>query len=147
MGAISFFPAGKGDSLSEKLVCQKDSELAQEMVANHIRHAVANMDGSGLQLIGIMAHVYADTFSHYGFSGVSSRQNEVEGDSFQLDVKDKKVQAYTTGKFGSFFAKYGPRFLIQNYRNFLSKLGDWRIRTWCGSDLSRSTFSEMEIYL
>ena len=36
-----------------------------------------------------MAHVYADTFSHYGFSGVSSRNNKVDGSSFELDVEDK----------------------------------------------------------
>lgn len=36
-----FFPGNKGKTLSEKLACSKDSGLAQEMVKNHIRHAVS----------------------------------------------------------------------------------------------------------
>ena len=34
-----------------------------------------------LELIGLIAHVYADTFSHAGFSGVSSRRNKVDAAS------------------------------------------------------------------
>ena len=51
-----FYRGGEGDSLSENLVCQKDSKLAQEMVVNHVWHAVATLDGGGLELIGVMAH-------------------------------------------------------------------------------------------
>lgn len=116
-----FFPGGEGTSLSEKLKCVKDSPLAQAMVKNHTRHAVAVKDGYGLALMGVMAHVYADTFSHYGFSGVSSRENEVDGQSFELDVKNKKVKAYIMGKFTGFLSKYAPKFLIKNYRNIVSK--------------------------
>ena len=36
-------------------------------------------------MLGIAAHVYADTFSHYGFSGVSSRGNKVYNSSFRLN--------------------------------------------------------------
>ncbi len=67
-----FFPGAEGKTLSEKLLCVKDGKLAREMTQNHIRHAVAAKDEYGTALIGITAHVYADTFSHYGFSGVSS---------------------------------------------------------------------------
>lgn len=115
-----FFPGDEGATLSEKLVCVKDSALAQEMVKNHIRHAVSVKNEYGLTLMGIMAHVYADTFSHYGFSGVSSRNNKVDGTSFELDVKDKKVKAYIMGKFSSFLNKYTPTFIIKNFRNFAS---------------------------
>jgi len=116
-----FFPGNQGDTLSEKLLCVKDGSLAQEMVNNHIQHAVSVKNEYGLALMGITAHVYADTFSHYGFSGVSSRLNKVDGESFELDVKDEKVKAYIMGKFAGFLAKYTPRFLIKNYRNIASK--------------------------
>ncbi len=116
-----FFPGGEGKTLSEKLKCVKDSALAQEMVKNHIRHAVAVKDEYGLALMGITAHVYADTFSHYGFSGVSSRENKVDGQSFELDVKNEEVKAYIMGKFTGFLEKYTPKFLIKNYRNIVSK--------------------------
>ena len=116
-----FFPGNKGKTLSEKLACRKDSELVQEMVSNHIRHAVLVKNEYGLALMGIMAHVYADTFSHYDFSGVSSKRNKVDGSSFELDVKDKKTKAYIMGKFSSFLSKYTPTFIIKNFRNFASK--------------------------
>ena len=38
------------------------------MVKNNINHAIAVKNEYGLQLMGITAHVYLDTFSHYGFS-------------------------------------------------------------------------------
>ena len=84
----------RAETLSEKLVCVKDSKLVQEMVKNHIRHAILVKDEYGLALMGIMTHVYADTFSHYEFSGVSSRRNKVDGTSFELNVKDKKSIHY-----------------------------------------------------
>ncbi|KAF3984289.1 MAG: hypothetical protein HFP81_02885 [Methylococcales symbiont of Hymedesmia sp. n. MRB-2018] len=116
-----FFPGGEGESLSEKLKCVKDSSLAQTMVKNHIRHAVSVKDNYGLALMGVMAHVYADTFSHYGFSGVSSRGNKVDGQSFELDVKDEKVKAYIMNKYNEFLIKFTSKFLIKNYRNIISK--------------------------
>lgn len=115
-----FFPGNEGETLSEKLTCVKDSELAQEMVKNHIRHAISVKNEYGLALMGVMAHVYADTFAHYGFSGVSSRNNEVDGESFELIVKDPEVKAYIMGKMSSFFTKYAPSFIIKNYRNIAS---------------------------
>lgn len=116
-----FFPGNQGETLSQRLKCQKDSDLVREMVDNHISHAVKVKDEYGLALMGIMAHVYADTFSHYGFSGVSSKGNKVDASSFELDVKDKRVKAYILGKFSSFLNKYTPTFIIKNFRNFASK--------------------------
>jgi len=115
-----FFPGNEGQSLSEKLRCVKDSSLVKEMVNNHVQHAVTVKDGYGLTLIGIMAHVYADTFAHYGFSGVSSRNNKVDGTSFELDVKDKAIELYITGKLPYFVNKYTPRFILKNFRNIVS---------------------------
>ncbi len=116
-----FFPGGDGATMSEKLTCQKDSPLAKEMVENHLRHALKNEDSYGLTLLGITAHVYADTFSHYGFSGVSSRNNKVDSQSFELDVKNPAVKAYIMGKLPGFLSKYAPKFLIENYRRLASE--------------------------
>ena len=115
-----FFPGNQGNTLSEKLVCQKNSALAREMVDNHVRHALSDKCQYKLSLMGITAHVYADTFSHYGFSGVSSSQNKVDGSSFEMDVKDPEVKAYIMGKLSGFFAKYPPRFILTNYRRIAS---------------------------
>ena len=115
-----FFPGNKGKSLSERLLCVKDSPLAQEMVSNHIDEAVKHQDDYGLELLGIMAHVYADTFSHDGFSGVSSRWNRVDGQSFELDVQDEAMKAYIINKYTCFINKYGRTFWVRNFRNVFS---------------------------
>ena len=47
-----FFPGNVGETLSEKLACVKDSELAQEMVRNHIRHAVSVKNEYGVSADG-----------------------------------------------------------------------------------------------
>ena len=63
-----FIPGNRGRTVAERLVCRKDSAIAREVVDHAVR--MANR-AFGPQLIGITAHVYADTFSHYGFSGAS----------------------------------------------------------------------------
>ncbi len=115
-----FYPGNEGDTLSERLLCRKDSALAREMVANHIRHALREQSYA-LPLLGVMAHVYADTFSHYGFSGVSSRWNKVDGQSFELDVENEDMKAYVMHKYSSFLTKYTPTFITNNFRNIASK--------------------------
>ena len=70
-----FLPGNSGRTYSERLVCQKgnESEIAQKMIA----HSLSLADRPyALPLMGITAHVLADTFSHYGFSGISSRVNK-----------------------------------------------------------------------
>ena len=117
-----FFPGAEGDTLSEKLKCVKDSALAQTMVKNHIRHAVAVKDECGLQLMGIMAHVYADTFSHYGFSGVSSRGNDVVGESIKLHINNPKMKKYLLDKYNGFMSKYVNKFRVKNWRKVAIKM-------------------------
>lgn len=119
-----FFPGNEGETLSERLGCVKDSKLSQEMVENHLRHAVLVKDEYGLALMGVMAHVYADTFSHYGFSGVSSRNNAVKGGSFEFNVKNESVKNYITDKYDKFIAKYTPSFVIKNWRKVLSQVAE-----------------------
>ena len=46
-----FLPGGEGETLSEKLICQKDSKLSQEMVKNHIRHSASVKDKYGLAFL------------------------------------------------------------------------------------------------
>ena len=118
-----FLPGGVGESLSEKLVCRADSEIAKEMFANHIQHSTNS--NYGLQLIGIASHVYADTFSHYGFSGISSSKNKVNESSIKLiDVQDQGMEAFLTTKFGRFMKKYAPSLIMDNWRRFAGSLAE-----------------------
>jgi len=115
-----FYPGNEGKTLSERLLCVKDSKMARKMVKNHIRHAVAVKDRYGLALMGVMAHVYADTFSHYGFSGVSSRNNAVDGESFKFEVKDPDMLTYINNKYTRFIKKYASSFIVDNWRKVVS---------------------------
>ena len=76
-----FIPGNEGDSYTERLKCRMDSPIVQELRDHHLTYADR---GFALHLLGITAHVYADTFSHYGFSGVSSRGNKVDNSSFRF---------------------------------------------------------------
>jgi len=92
-----FLPGVKGENQSQRLTCLKDSEVAQQMVAHHLSMVEAPF---AAELIGVTAHVYADTFAHYGFSGVSSRLNRVKGDTIQLVNGNPDILMRFFGKFG-----------------------------------------------
>ena len=79
-----FFPGGAGETVEEKLLCVKDGPLLRLMMDRHIRMVVNEKPAFGMELLGIAAHVYLDSFAHYDFSGISSDYNEVKGDSFEF---------------------------------------------------------------
>lgn len=110
-----FLPGGEGETLTQKLQCKKDSIIAQEMTKNHM--AFAKNSNFGPQLMGIACHVYADTFSHYGFTGIGIDTNDVDADSIKLiDVKDPEMEAYLLNKHNRFIKKYAPSFIIKLWR-------------------------------
>jgi hypothetical protein len=114
-----FIPGNDGDTFTERLVCQKDSAIAQEMVAHNITHGHKPF---GLELLGITAHVYADTFAHYGFSGVSSRENRIVGNTIKL-VQDQGVVESIMGKtFANWISNHGK--LLTNIRSAISGLAE-----------------------
>jgi hypothetical protein len=71
-----------------------------------------------LELMGITAHVYADTFAHFGFSGVSSRANRVVASSIVT-----RNQPDRTGILDRFVAKFGAQNAIENFRNKITSEG------------------------
>ena len=100
-----FLPGNEGTTYSERLICRKNSEIAKTMVSHHLGYA---KDAMGPYLIGVTAHVYADTFAHWGFSGVGSRRNKVDNDSFDFDVGlDPDIRDYIKDKADDFFQRYG----------------------------------------
>jgi len=98
-----FLPGNVGDSYTERLVCQKDSAIAREMVKFNL--SLCDQPYA-LPLMGITAHVYADTFSHYGFSGVSSRKNKIVNDSFQFVGLHREMEQYIRDKEKKFRENY-----------------------------------------
>lgn len=98
-----FLPGNQGKSVEERLVCVAGSAIAQEV----LQHALQNAQGpQGAAQIGVAAHAYADTFAHYGFSGIASKRNRVKSGSFDLKVKNPNIWKYITSKAEAFFAKH-----------------------------------------
>lgn len=117
-----FLPGGVGKTFTQQLVCRKNSIIAQEMTANALMQTNKPFI---LELIGITAHVYADTFAHYGFSGVSSRRNRVDGNSIQIDHSSPVIEQILGGKIADFFEKYGHQGgLLQNIRSAMSGVAE-----------------------
>lgn len=97
-----FLPGNLGDTLAERLLCQKDGPVVRRMLEHHLTQAVRP---GGVALVGIAAHVYADTFAHYGFSGISHELNRVRGASIELEVEDPNVRQYIRGKAQTFWQR------------------------------------------
>ncbi|OCH68584.1 DUF6765 family protein [Vibrio splendidus] len=111
-----FLPGNEGDSFTERLMCRKNSAVARQMCDNHLAQSTKPYF---LELLGVMAHVYADTFAHYGFSGVSSRRNRVDSDSFDFKDLNDDMHAYIVGKKDNFFARFNP--FVRNIKSQLAQ--------------------------
>ncbi|MDE2717747.1 MAG: hypothetical protein OXI33_12160 [Chloroflexota bacterium] len=86
-----FIRGNRGRTVAERLVCRKDSAIAKEVVGHAVR--MANR-AFGPQLLGIAAHVYADTFSYYGVTGASCPVNRVNaGESGPVEDDEAAAEA------------------------------------------------------
>lgn len=102
-----FLPGNSGDNLIGKLACQKNSPIVNEMCNYYLSQSTKPYY---LELLGIMCHVFADTFSHYGFSGVSSKNNRVSTNSFKFKNLSKQVEDYIVTKKNVIFSKFDQCF-------------------------------------
>jgi hypothetical protein len=91
-----FLPGNEGESFTERLICRKNSPIAQEMVRHNLSQSKKPFYR---ELMGITAHVYADTFAHYGFSGASSRKNRIVFGSIKFHEIDPKLEKYLMDKY------------------------------------------------
>lgn len=108
------------DDYTERLRCRKDSEPARAMVDEAVERI--SLDPHALERIGVTAHVYADTFSHFGFSGVSSRRNRVDSRSFRFQGLEPSMDQYLRGKAKTFFTRYGDNGgLLANIKSWVAE--------------------------
>ncbi len=120
-----FLPGNEGETFSERLLCRIDSAIARQMIAHHLTYAKNDF---GIYLAGITAHVYADTFSHFGFSGVSSRWNKIVNDSITFDTGlDPDIQDYIEGKARDFYRRYHQE------AGFIANMKSWLAETVSGA--------------
>ncbi len=113
-----FLPGNEGESFTARLVCQKDSPIAKEMVKLNLSHVDQPY---AIPLIGITAHVYADTFSHYGFSGISSRKNKIVNDSFEFEDINQNMETYIRNKEVVFKENYPKESVMDNIKSWFAE--------------------------
>jgi len=111
-----FLPGNSGEPYAERLLCTKDSPVARKMIALNLEMLDQPF---APQLLGITAHVYADTFSHYGFSGVSARENRVINGSIRFYDLSPEMTSYITAKARRFKWTYHPC----TFRQFIKSCG------------------------
>lgn len=105
-----FLPGNEPESgtFIERMVCRKDSNPARKMLTHALDHL--NRD-HWPYLIGIAAHVYADTFSHHGFIGITHPWNKVKSDSIEAsDFHSASILQYIKTKFEDFKTRFASDF-------------------------------------
>ena len=108
-----FLPGNEGDNYMERIIATKDSEISREVV----HFAVSNLNRQfGVQLLGIASHAYADTFSHYGFSGLSSPLNRVLLESVHTQEVLPHVLDYIQNKLTGFHESRMADYEESNHR-------------------------------
>jgi hypothetical protein len=68
--AFHFFPSFCGDEFTERLLCKENN--------THLKELIKSSLDCEPERLGMLMHIYADTFSHQGFSGLLSKQNDIE---------------------------------------------------------------------
>lgn len=118
-----FLPGNTGDTYTQRLICQKNSAVAKEM----LDYSLSLSDQTYTPLLaGIAAHVYADTFSHYGFSGISSRWNKIEDIKFHGDLNNK-TRSHLENRKNEFNEKY------EKESGFLTNIKSWFAESLSGA--------------
>ena len=91
-------PSGQNPSGSfiEKIVCKPNSYIAQDMIDTCLSHKDKPYS---LHLLGITTHVFADTWAHQGFAGVTHKINSIS------NIQDDDPNENSIGsRLSSFFS-------------------------------------------
>ncbi|PZD73484.1 hypothetical protein C1752_02000 [Acaryochloris thomasi RCC1774] len=102
-------------SFIDKLICRPNSYIAQDMVAACISNSLfsthpTHPQSHSLHRLGITMHVYADTWAHQGFAGISHPVNEAKilvDAQGKIDQKStERVKRYFNKNFVNRFAHF-----------------------------------------
>lgn len=104
-----FFPGNEGTEFADRMIASADGVPANLMLDYYLkRDILAAHREHALHLIGIAIHAYADTFSHYGFSGMPSPKNCVDPQSIAItSTHAPTLMAYLAEKAAEFQARWG----------------------------------------
>ncbi|MCK5050206.1 MAG: hypothetical protein KAS53_00605 [Candidatus Cloacimonetes bacterium] len=89
--AFHFLPGDNKDAknFTKRMICEKNSKTADAILEHALVHKKKNI---GPYLCGITAHVFADTFAHYGFIGKSTSLNRVKDNSIHTFEKNSSTK-------------------------------------------------------
>lgn len=102
-----FLPGGQGSTAEERLLCRKGTD--ENIPATRVLQIAEECldDPHGWHLLGIVSHVIQDTFSHWGFSGISSAYNQVEQGDITLHLSENpKLQDAIEGDAENLWEKF-----------------------------------------
>jgi len=115
-----FFPGGEGDCYGEKLTCRADNKYIKKIKQKILKQQNLKFK---LELIGIVSHVLLDSFSHEGFSGISSKLNEVKNNKIDILNKSENGGELAKTKLKHFKKKY--KYELPDYTIISSIAGEF----------------------
>ncbi|VAW71444.1 hypothetical protein MNBD_GAMMA12-3986 [hydrothermal vent metagenome] len=115
-------------SFIKKIVCYPDSYISRDM----LKACIIEKDKPyNLHRLGISMHVYADTWAHQGFAGVTNRVNEVSNIVSNVKSLDKswwgKIKTYFVSEtfplgHGAALSHPDRPYLVWSYENCFGKV-------------------------
>ncbi|MFO7889147.1 MAG: DUF6765 family protein [bacterium] len=106
--AFHFVPGCKGKVFTKKMRCAADSKVINKIITKSYK--------AEPEQFGMLLHTYADTFAHQGFSGLISKENDIEklkGKPLDVNWKTKGIKLlkwFTKKKFDLYFDKIMPAY-------------------------------------
>lgn len=108
-----FLPGNEGDNddFASRMICRRGSRIAQIMMREMFHKRNQQF---WPHLIGIAAHSFADTFSHYGFIGYNHARNKINSNSIRIETEEALTGQTIQGKLEHYFTRF-----VSNIADFL----------------------------
>lgn len=108
--AFHFVPGLKGENFTKRLRCMEESPIIMDILEEVLLE-------DDLIKLGMVLHIYVDTFSHQGFSGIVSKVNAIKNCEAQnkkslglLDRTLKILKQLTQDRYEIYFDKITPAY-------------------------------------
>ncbi len=110
--AFHFIPGCKGRVFTKKMRCAADCKVINDIIEKSYK--------AEPEQFGMLLHTYADTFAHQGFSGLISKENDIEklrGKPLDINWKTKVIKIlrwftrrFTKKGFDLYFDRFMPAY-------------------------------------